>query len=493
MVASGLFIIAGSIRAEDSAPRPTSRPFFAFQNGLNGRIPLKEQPKLLKELGYDGMEFNSHLGELPDLLSALDASGLKLFTVYLHVNIAPGQPPYDPGLKNAVLQLKGRGAVLALMIEDGTPSATDADERAVKIIREIGEIAEAAGLRVALYPHVGVYVARVENAIRLAKKVDRKNVGVCFNLCHFLKLDRQENLEKRIAEALPYLFVVNINGSDEGDTQQMDWDRLIQTLDRGSFDIVRVLKQLDRVKYQGPIGLQCYNVPGDPRDNLKRSIEAWRKLCRNATIAPDAGFTPLFNGHDLSGWEGESGYWTVEEGAITGTTTAENPLNHASYLFWRGGKPSDFELRAEYRFVSPDGNSGINFRSQELPRWDVKGYQADMETGPNYSGILYECNQREIMTQRGQKVVIAEDGKRQVTALTPAVDWATVIKPHEWNEYVVIARGPEIILKINGVVTSHVIDQERGKAASAGVITLQVHPGPPTKVQFRNIRIKKGE
>jgi hypothetical protein len=203
------------------------------------------------------------------------------------------------------------------------------------------------------------------------------------------------------------------------------------------------------------------------------------------------GFTPIFNGKDLTGWEGEPGYWSVEDGAITGKTTADKPLDHATYLFWRGGKPANFELRAAYRFIMPDGNSGINFRSQELPKWDIKGYQADMETGPGYTGILYECNQREIMTERGQKVVIAEDGRRDVTTLAPTAELQKVIKQNDWNEYVIVAQGPEILLKINGAVMSHVIDREKDKAAADGLISLQVHPGPPMKVQFKNIRIKQ--
>jgi hypothetical protein len=207
-------------------------------------------------------------------------------------------------------------------------------------------------------------------------------------------------------------------------------------------------------------------------------------------LAADPEFAPIFNGKDLDGWEGEPGYWSVEDGLLTGKTTAERPLDHATYLFWRGGKPADFELRAVYRFVGNDGNSGINFRSQELPKWDVKGYQADMEAGPNYTGILYECNQREIMTQRGQKVVIAEDGRREVATLAPSAELQKYISKNDWNEYVIIARGPEIILKVNGHVTSHVIDREKGRAACAGCITLQVHPGPPMKVQFKDIRIK---
>ena len=208
-----------------------------------------------------------------------------------------------------------------------------------------------------------------------------------------------------------------------------------------------------------------------------------------ATAVED-GFTPIFNGKDLTGWEGEPGWWSVEDGAITGTTTAQKPLKRARYLFWRGGEPADFELRLNYRFKSPSGNSGINFRSRELPEGDVKGYQADMETGPTWTGVLYECNQRGGMTKRGQKVVIAEDGERQVTTFANAAELRKRVKPNDWNEYVVVARGPEIILKINGIVMSHVIDREKGKAAAAGRIALQIHPGPPMKVQFKNIRLK---
>ncbi len=212
-----------------------------------------------------------------------------------------------------------------------------------------------------------------------------------------------------------------------------------------------------------------------------------------ATAGPEDkdGFRPMFNGKDLTGWEGEPGYWSIEDGAITGKTSSAKRLDHPTYLFWRGGKPADFELRATYRFEGTFGNSGINFRSQELPRWDVKGYQADMEVGENYSGILYECNGREIMSRRGQKVVIEKDGKRQVATFADAAELQKHIKPNDWNDYVIIARGPDIMLTINGHLTTHVVDGEKGKAAGAGLITLQLHPGPAMKVQFKDLRIKE--
>jgi sugar phosphate isomerase/epimerase len=125
---------------------------------------------------------------------------------------------------------------------------------------------------------LGNYVERIEDAVRLVKKTDRKNLGVAFNLCHFLKMDDEKNLEKRLKEAKPYLLAVNINGSDVGDTNRMDWDRLIRTLDRGDFDNASLLKTLKKLNYAKPIGLQCYGIPGDCRENLKRSMKAWREL-----------------------------------------------------------------------------------------------------------------------------------------------------------------------------------------------------------------------
>ncbi|MEN6449351.1 MAG: DUF1080 domain-containing protein [Thermoguttaceae bacterium] len=205
----------------------------------------------------------------------------------------------------------------------------------------------------------------------------------------------------------------------------------------------------------------------------------------------EKGFTPIFNGRDLTGWEGEAGRWSVEDGVITGQATTAKPLKRATYLYWRGGKPADFVLRANFRFVSAEGNSGINFRSQELPGGDVKGYQADMETGPDWTGGLYECNQREVVSRRGQKVVIAKDGRRQVTQLGDGGKLLKLIKPHDWNRCEITARGPEITIKINDTLMTQVIDQEKGKAAAAGLISLQVHPGPPMKVQFKEIRIKR--
>ena len=144
------------------------------------------------------------------------------------------------------------------------------------IVREIADMADASGLRVAFYPHTNDWMERVEDGIRLAKKVDRKNVGVMFNLCHWMKAEKGRKMKPLLKAAMPHLFVVTINGSDH----EGGWDRLIQPLDSGDFDICEFLKTLKQLDYSGPIGLMCYGIKEDVRKPLTRSMTAWRALSK---------------------------------------------------------------------------------------------------------------------------------------------------------------------------------------------------------------------
>jgi hypothetical protein len=212
-------------------------------------------------------------------------------------------------------------------------------------------------------------------------------------------------------------------------------------------------------------------------------------LCAAPAKAVDTeeGFTPIFNGKDLTGWEGQPGLWRVEDGAITCESTKENPCKKCHYLIWRGGKPGDFDLRAEFKLVGD--NSGIQFRSRELPDFDTSGYQADMCTIGFWYGALYESG-RGLITLRGQKVVIDESGKKTITSLGDAAELLNRVKAGQWNEYRIVARGDEITLWINGALMSQTIDRQEGRPASEGIIALQMHSGPPMKIQFKNLRIK---
>ena len=263
-----------NIRIEPAGPNP----FFAFDNAATDekhKTP-KEQVALLKELGYDGISSRGgkHLAEMA---KELDKHGLRLFTVYLGINIDPGEPAYGDELIDAIEVMKGSNGMLWLFLRSKKlkPSDPGGDERAVKIIREIADRAAEANVRVALYPHHAFWLERVEDALRITKKVNRKNVGVTFNLCHWLRVDDEKNMKSLIESAMPHLFVVTINGADSGGK---DWKTLIQTLDRGTFNMRRFLRTLYGCGYTGPIGFQGYGIGGDARDNLKRTMNAWRVL-----------------------------------------------------------------------------------------------------------------------------------------------------------------------------------------------------------------------
>lgn len=217
---------------------------------------------------------------------------------------------------------------------------------------------------------------------------------------------------------------------------------------------------------------------------------------------PEPGFISLFNGKDLTGWAGRMNHWSVQDGAITGQTTKDNPAKGNNFLVARDGdKPlmvGDFELRLTYRFTGDWGNSGIQYRSKELENFVVHGYQADMEVGTSYSGILYEEGERGILAQRGQKVVIRDDpekpGKPKIEvigSLGDAKEIQACIRTNGWNDYVVIAKGNHLQQFINGRQTVDVTDEQEGKAAKSGVLALQLHAGTPMKVQFRDIRLKR--
>jgi len=253
-------------------------PFFAMDTATKDAAhqTAKEQVEMVKELGYAGIGCTAGKG-LSEMAEELDKNGLRLFTVYLGVNIDPDQQKYGPELKDTIEILKGRNGMLWLFVlsKKLKPSDSAGDPRAEEILREIAEMAAEANVRVALYPHTGFWVERIEDAVRVAKKVNRKNVGVTFNLCHWLMVDDEKNAESLIKLAMPHLFVVTINGADSGGK---DWKTLIQTLDRGTFDMRGFLKTLSDSGYTGPIGFQGYGIGGDAHDNLKRTMNAWHEL-----------------------------------------------------------------------------------------------------------------------------------------------------------------------------------------------------------------------
>jgi uncharacterized protein (TIGR03067 family) len=217
------------------------------------------------------------------------------------------------------------------------------------------------------------------------------------------------------------------------------------------------------------------------------------------TFAAEEGFKSLFNGKDLAGWAGRPQHWSVEDGAITGRTTKEQPAQGNNFLVWTNDKVSDFELRLSYKIVPNNekgfANSGIQYRSKDFGNFVVGGYQADFEAQKTFSGILYEEKMDGILAQRGQKTVVktVEDKTKVdvVGSLGKSEDIQAKIKDKDWNDYVVIAQGNHLQHFINGAPTVDVVDERSGgKAAKEGILALQLHAGDPMTVQFKNIRIK---
>ena len=207
------------------------------------------------------------------------------------------------------------------------------------------------------------------------------------------------------------------------------------------------------------------------------------------------GYVSLFNGKDLAGWAGASGLWTVEDGAITGVTTALNPIKNNTFLVYTNGLVDNFELRLKYRVFN--GNSGVQYRSQVLDaeKAIVGGYQADIEAGNTYSGILYEERGRGILALRGQRTVINESGGQTkvhvIGELGKGPDLQAFIKQEDWNDYLVVANGNHLMHFINGKLMVDVVDDQAAKAAKSGVLAFQLHAGPPMKAQFKDVQLKR--
>jgi sugar phosphate isomerase/epimerase len=262
-----------------------TNPFFAMDTALRDgkERTAVEQAALLKQLGYDG--FGTHGYPSEEFLRAFEKEGLTVFNTYLSLSFDSAKPGLDPELKESITRLKGHNTDLWIAIQavtkDGVklkPSATEGDEVVVPVLRELADLANASGVKIALYPHTWFWLERVEDALRITRKSNRSNVGVTFNLCHWLKVEGNVDPKPILKEAMPNLLFVSINGADSGETKKMDWSRLIQPLDVGTYDVGSLLKSLRELGYRGPIGFQGYGIKGDSEEILRRTMKAWRQL-----------------------------------------------------------------------------------------------------------------------------------------------------------------------------------------------------------------------
>jgi hypothetical protein len=221
-----------------------------------------------------------------------------------------------------------------------------------------------------------------------------------------------------------------------------------------------------------------------------------------ANANPSEEWVSLFNGKDLTGWDGDPRLWSVKDGAIHGETTLENPTKGNTFCVYRGGDLADFELKIKFRIQN--GNSGIQYRSKEFDKWRIGGYQAEVENNPGKVGFLYHEAGRASLVNVGEFVAIDGQGNKQVVGSVndqKALIDAGYYKDKDWNEYTIICQGNHLVHYLNGYKTIELIDndrvvkpddpQDRKGASRSGLLALQIHAGPPMIVEFKDIQVKR--
>jgi hypothetical protein len=208
-------------------------------------------------------------------------------------------------------------------------------------------------------------------------------------------------------------------------------------------------------------------------------------------FAAENGFKDLFDGRSLDGWKAaDMTFWSVEDGAITGKITEKHPLKENLYLICQGGELADFELKLKSRVFGSEGiNNGFQFRSKELPNHDVAGYQVDNNLNTDWLVRLYDEHGRHDLALRGQRTVFDKLGKPTITEIAEA-NGEPWFKLQEWHEYHLICAGPRLTLQVDRRLVAEVIDNDPGQRDLSGILALQLHTGPPTTVQFKDIQLK---
>jgi len=224
----------------------------------------------------------------------------------------------------------------------------------------------------------------------------------------------------------------------------------------------------------------------------------------------EKGFVQIFDGQSLKGWEGDTKYWRVENGNLVGEITPETLLKTNSFIIWKGGDPGDFELKGSFK-ITEKGNSGINYRSEQLTDIPnaLKGYQADIDGANRYTGQNYEERKRTTLAYRGEIVTVIDPtdksseafqanlknnawlGRKVTGSLGTSDELKTKIKSEDWNEFHLIVKGNRLQHYINGVLMSDVTDNDKVNGKLKGKLGVQVHVGPPMKVEYKDIRIKQ--
>lgn len=365
-----------------SADSPFFKEFFAMDTATkDAEHPTPDsQAVIVKELGFTGMSWTG-FEQFAELKNALQANGLKLYAVYFWGTIGKEGFQIQPGLAEALEIMKGNGYFLWLTINSQAWKSDEPEsyQQALTLIRSVADQTLPYGVKVVLYPHAGCWLDKTEQAYQLAQDSGKPNVGISFNLCHWLKVDGPEmNLDLLIRKVKPKLFVVTLNGAEPPG----DWDKLIQPLDKGTYDLKPLLITLKSVGYTGPVGLQGYGIQEPVKEHLPRSMQTWKKL-----LSSVSSYEPVrISTDDLSAFREPTGTWYPAGDAIS------DPQNEALLASLPGvevlingkdGRTNHLvtkeewgDVEAHIEFMVPKGsNSGVYFQGryeiQVLDSWGV--------------------------------------------------------------------------------------------------------------------------
>ncbi|MEO6000262.1 MAG: sugar phosphate isomerase/epimerase [Chitinophagaceae bacterium] len=278
---------------KDSFSQKIKNDFFTLHNIIRGDSTYNtydKQVELIKNTGYAGMEINSE-----DMFDEMKASmdTYKLPSSYFYVRIRVDTPHMDSRLEGFINKLKGTKTIIATYIVGSTQFPADshgADTMVIRLLKQVSDWAGNAGLQVAIYPHFGYYIQRTDNALALIKSIRRENLGLTFNLCHWLattSLEERNGLQSHLKELSPYLKMITISGANNVITQKTNiWDDYILPLGSGSFDTYGLLKYcLSDLKLKVPVGVQCFNIKTDKYQLVKHTMSVWNEYKQSLEAA----------------------------------------------------------------------------------------------------------------------------------------------------------------------------------------------------------------
>jgi len=274
-----ILVLAGCGQAS-LGEAPECSELFAFCHDLQDsrKRGFAQQAGMLRELGYAGCG-HVWLNGVEERAATLSDAGLRLFQVYVMIDLGRPHPVNENRIAGILPALKVHETQLALLIKGGKPSDPALDDKAVTLLRRLSKLCAPYGVSLVLYPHTGDWLEKCSDAVRVAEKVKQPGrVGVMFNLCHWMKADGNRDLGAVIKQAEPWLMAVSISGSDKPEAVQAGDGNWIQPLGQGTYDLSELMSLLDETGYSGMIGLQCYGLRGDAAVHLENSMREWRLL-----------------------------------------------------------------------------------------------------------------------------------------------------------------------------------------------------------------------